>query len=174
MLEAALMTSPRRAGARLIFKRAKAVIGVVGELRKMAQPRWTVTPTGIPSLVSWRDDQEEVEVVLHAGDLQHAHDVLARLFTDLPPRGGGPGHERDDFRPCGCWLSYDPVGGSSGSIDVHIGTNTIARIDDQRADLARELITKHGGQHHAIDVIAELHGDTLDTAQIKLFLPDRP
>ena len=173
-LEESITTSPRRAGARLLLRRAKAVIGLVGELRQIAHPQWTATPTGIPSLVSWRDDQQGVEVVLQGVDLRPAHDVLARLLTDLPPATADPEDEDDDGRGCDCWLSYDPASGSSGAVNVHIGKHTIASIYDERADLARELITKCGGQQHAVEIIAKLHGDDVDAAQIKLFLPDRP
>jgi hypothetical protein len=171
-----IVNSPRRAATGLIFRQLKAfgaVISLFRELARTAPPRWTETPEDIPSLISWRPDQETVEIVLQARELHSGHDTLVRLFTDLPheePTEIGP----DEVRPFGCWLSHEPALNRPEPVKIHIGKHAIGELPDEHAELGRLLIAEHGKNKHAIDIVAEAHGQDVDTGRLKLFLPDRP
>jgi hypothetical protein len=166
----AVVTSPARAGVRHGLRGLKSLVGVLGEMKKLADPRWTYAPDDIPSVSELRDDQQELSVIL---DWDPAtRDVIARLFAELPSRGHTPEGDREP-RMCDCWLSVESDGGPSAAVIVHVGKFAIAELSGDPANTARNLIAVHGGRRHAVSTFAEVYGDDPDTGSIKIFLPDR-
>lgn len=166
----AVITSTARAGGRHGFRGVRSLVGMLGELKKLADPRWTHAPEELPRVSELRDDQQEVLVTLDCDPA--ARDVIARLFADLRSQGQTPQGD-DEVRMCDCWLSLEPDAGPTASVTVHIGKYAIAELDSDHASLARDLIAAHSGHHHAVRTFAEVCGDDPDTGSIKVFLPDR-
>ena len=172
----AVVTSPRRAVARALFSHGKNLLQIAGEFVRGAAPAWSVTPTDIPSLVSWRDDQQEVAVEIRGDEIPAAtRGVLQRLFDELPYHSQGDGDDDETVvRACSYWLEWDPTSGSEGIVAVKIGKFDLTRLRAPHDALARQLIAVHGADRHAVGIFAELTGRTLDAGHLTLYLPDRP
>jgi hypothetical protein len=166
----AVVTSPARAGARHGIRGLKSLVGMLGEMKKLADPRWTHAPGHLPTVSELRDDQQELSVTLDCDPA--ARDVIARLFAELRPQGQTPEGD-DEPRMCDCWLSLEPDAGPSAAVTVHIGKFAIAELDSNHANLARDLIAVHGGRQRAVRTFAEVHGDHPDSGSVRVFLPDR-
>jgi hypothetical protein len=143
---------------------------MLGEMKKLADPRWTYTPDDIPRVSEFRDDQQEVSVTLDWD--RAARDVIARLFADLRPQGNTPEGD-DEPRTSNCGLSVEPDAGPTAAVTVHIGKFAIAELSGEQAKIVRNLIAVHGGRHHAVSTFAKVCGNDPDTGSIKIFFPDR-
>jgi hypothetical protein len=162
------VASPRLTALRVGFQGVQAAARLFRELKSLALPRWAVTPDRIPS-ISWREDQEEVSVVLECDPA--AQEVVARLFAELPRGASAPEESDHSSRGCDCWFSVD---GPARVITVRIGRFTIARLRGEHAETVRALIAEHGGRQHAVGSSAMVYGDDPDTGSIVVFFPNRP
>jgi hypothetical protein len=176
LLVDAVQRSPRRALYRHAFGTLRELVSHLNEVRKLinegAQPKWVLAPDGIANLESFRGDQHGVDFILDADTLHAARGVIGRLLTDLPAPDDPD--DAEEPRPVACWLSQDPRPEADGVITVHIGKHDIATLTGPAANLARELIGRHGGPKHAIEVIADRYGTDPDNADRQVTLPDRP
>jgi hypothetical protein len=167
----AITTSANRAALRHTWKRLRLIGSSLNEFRKIpSQPKWTLAPQDITSLITFREDQHEFSTVLDATALQPARDVIARLIRDLPPLDED---DDDDEQPFDCWLSCADAEDPTAPVIAQVGKYSLAALPDDAATLARDLIRVHGGTKHAVDVMASLYGSSPDTAYVEVIMPDR-
>ena len=144
----AVFTSPRRAAVRAVFQLGKGALHLVRDIRAAAQPRWTETPADVPSLVSWRDDQENVSIVIRADQVRSTgRGVLQRLYDDLPPPMADlESPDAPVVRQCHCWLEWDPSSGPQGDVTVNVGQFALTTLPNPHDKLVRDLIAHHGAR----------------------------
>ena len=164
-----------RGAARLV----KMIFGIAREFHWNRLPGWTRPPADTPHLLSWRDDQKTIRVPFDISSAtDNGHATLVRLFADLPFRTvttDDPGGEsKDDVRYFHYAITWNPATGAEGAVTVFVGRFPIGRLQPPHDELARRLIAEHGLDRHAVELYGEIHGPTLSTGHITLYMPDRP
>ena len=172
----AVVASSRGAAVRALLSHGKKVVQTAREFMRMAAPGWSVTSTDVPSLVSWRDDQEEVTVEVREHQVPVAtRPVWQRLFAEIPYGTRDPDADEDSVvRACAYWLKGDPASEADGDVTVYIGKFALTRLPKPQDALGRQLIAHHGGDRHAVGLFAEVTGRSSTTDHLTLYLPDRP
>jgi hypothetical protein len=146
----------------------KRLFQIFRDLKRAAEPRWVRPPSGISSVASWRDDQEEAAINLEADPLRYP--AISRIFAELP-NSQPVSPERPHVRTVECWIS---AAATADVVDVYVGELLVGCLVSADAALANRIIEAHGGARRAVRSFLEVHGDEPKHGHLTLFLPDKP